>query len=114
VGPVSTSQQSSDVKFLVEGLISSKKEETSKKEEENASRVDALLMELFPDRADLFRNSNNNNNNRVSGTSIKASQQQKSKKALGMVARLKVQAQYRSHYFLFKGPNHFLIDISFS
>mmetsp|Transcript_28733 Transcript_28733/g.40967 ORF Transcript_28733/g.40967 Transcript_28733/m.40967 type:complete len:529 (-) Transcript_28733:155-1741(-) len=82
---VITSQQSSDVKSLVDGLINSKKEETAKKEEENASRVDALLMELFPERADLFRNSNNRNN----GNNLKAPQPQKSKKALGMVARLK-------------------------
>ena len=55
-------------------------DEVVKKEEENAARVDALLMELFPGRADLFRNKGGNSK----------STQPSGKKALGNVAKGKV------------------------
>ena len=60
-------------------FLALKEDEVVKKEEENAARVDALLMDLFPGRADLFRNKGNSKSTQPSG-----------KKALGNVAKGKV------------------------
>ena len=62
-------------------LLFLKDDEVAKKEEDNAARVDALLMELFPGRADLFRN------NKGGNKAIQPS----SKKVLGYVAKGKVR-----------------------
>ena len=84
-------KQSDEAKALIQNLSSAQKDEIAKKEEENAARVDALLMELFPDRADLFRRSQNDNASKaISSSKSKASE---AKKALGMVAKLKVRLE---------------------
>lgn len=77
-----TNQQSSAVKSLVHELQQQQKEVAAKKEAENAERVDALLMELFPDRMDLFRKP-------AANGQTKGAQAGK-KKSLGVVTKLKV------------------------